>query len=123
MKTIIFDFYNTLFNPQTGRLFDGTTGMLRLLNKQYKLVLITSGGKYRYQLINKLSLFPDFSQIIICKIKKADVYAGFISSNSVVIGDRIEEEIKIGKYLGAKTLLVNPDSENPITTIKRFLKI
>jgi FMN phosphatase YigB (HAD superfamily) len=122
MNTIIFDFYNTLYNPKTERLFRGTYPLLFRLRKKYNLVLITTGTSNRWETITNLRLFPIFSQILICKQKNISLFKDLITSNSILIGDRQEEEILIGKKLKSRTILVNPDNENPIITIKKFLK-
>ena len=116
---IIFDFYNTLFNPKAKTLFGGTIPLLCQLKKAYKLSLITTGGQNRKQLINKLGIAKYFSRVVICPTKSPKVFLKLIdkSSNALIIGDRKEEEISIAKVLKLPYIQVTPQLENPVKTI------
>lgn len=122
MKSIIFDYYNTLYNPRTGKLFRGAIPLLEQLGSRFNLILITSGDNNRWQAIKELSLLPIFNQIILCKSKTKEVFSGFVNPETIIVGDRQDAEIDIGKFLGANILLVRPEIENPIKTIRKFLK-
>lgn len=120
---LIFDFYNTLYNPRTKTLFRGTIPFLCQLKKMYQLSLITTGGQNRKQLINKLGIAEYFFRIVICPRKSPKVFLKLIekSSNALIIGDREEEEIYIAKLLKLSYIQVKPRLENPIKTITRQL--
>lgn len=127
-KLIIFDYYRTLYNPETGRLFSGIKRLLYklFLNSENTLILITTFNLKRKKQIKSLNLNKYFKEIILCKQKELIIYKDIMNkypSNAVVvIGDREEEEIKIGKKLNVKTIHVNPNFENPYSTIKKQLK-
>ncbi len=124
-RQLIFDFYNTLYNPQTGRLFCGVISYLEKSKKANLLVLITAGGSKRRNLISSLKINKYFSQIIICKKKSVQVFESAIGKKlpAIIIGDRQDEEIVIAKYLNISYIIVNPLLENPIKTIERKLSI
>lgn len=123
IKQIIFDYYNTLFDPKSGSLFDGTETLLTtLLKRGSELNLITTESKNRLIEIKQIRIDKYFTKIIISKKKTKSIFANIIydPSKTLIIGDRIEEEIKIGKSLKTKVLLVNPLNENPIDTINKL---
>lgn len=124
MKTIIFDFYNTLYNPKTRRLFRGTRPLLSALKSRFSLVLVTSGSLNRKQELDRLQLPRFFRFVVLCRQKNRIIFRRFIrkSQDTLIIGDREEEEILIGKRLGSPTLLVRPQLESPIATITSFIE-
>lgn len=123
-RVIIFDLYNTLYNPITGKLYRGSFPLLENISRFYQLLLITTYSPLRKRQVRNLKINPYFKNIIICKRKNLKVFRRLINKpkHFLIIGDRIEEEIAIGKKLKVETLLVNPKLENPITTIKKYLK-
>jgi len=76
------------------------------------LVLITTNSNDRLNQINRLKIKPFFNEVIICTKKTPEIFEETINKYStmlrkiktVVIGDRLEEEIKIGRKL--KTMIV-----------------
>ncbi len=123
-KQIIFDFYNTLYNPKTEKIFWGGFALLKNLSKQYSLVLITTGSKDRANQLQNFSGIKYFTKVILCKKKTFSMYRKLIKRPylTIIIGDRPEEEIAFGKILNTRTLLVKSSVENPVISIKRFLK-
>lgn len=121
MKTIVFDYYNTLYNPKTGRLFPAIPSLLRLLKIRYALVLITTCSPNRKSEIQKLGLNRFFQRIVICSKKTRKIFRRFIQKpeESLVIGDRLEEEIRIGSQLGARTLFVNSNTRLTLINIAK----
>lgn len=124
MDTIIFDFYRTLFNPETETLFPGCTFLLKKLKKQFQLILVTTGRRGRRKQIAHLQITPLFSAMVVCREKNVELFKRYVSSPSrtLIVGDREESEISIGRRLNTRTLLVNPQQENPMTTISRYLE-
>jgi len=120
---IIFDFYNTLYNPKTNVLFMGIPTLLRQLQPVYRLILVTVEGKSRQLQISKLSLNKYFSKIIVCPQKSVFVFQKLLreKSNTLIIGDRAEEEITIAQTLKLQFIKVNPELENPAKTIRNQL--
>ncbi|OGM11505.1 hypothetical protein A2Z22_00450 [Candidatus Woesebacteria bacterium RBG_16_34_12] len=123
IKLIIFDFYKTLYNPKTNSLYRGTYSILKILSSKYSLVLISSSNYRRKLLISRLDIKKYFKKVIVVNQKTESVYRKLKPQmiQTLIIGDRTEEEILFGKNLGCKTLQVNPDIENPIETIKKKL--
>jgi len=123
MKTIIFDFYKTLYDPKKEYLYEGVVELLLILSNKYRLILMSTGGIERLNVIRKLNIRRYFLKTLIVKRKTIDYFNEVIfdPNQTLIIGDRIEEEIRIGKKLGCKTLRVNPDTENPVITIQRNL--
>lgn len=113
IKIIIFDFYKTLYDSSNKSLFPGMKRMLFRLSKKFKLVLITTGGQKRKQIIEKLTISRFFETINIVHYKNQKAYLSCLEkfkvkpSQVLIIGDRKEEEINIGNQLGTKTILVN----------------
>jgi FMN phosphatase YigB (HAD superfamily) len=124
IKDIIFDFYKTLYNPEDKSLYRGITTLLKKLSKRYKLILVSTGEVNRRKKIQKLGIDKYFKEVIVCEQKTFNDYAKIISSptRTLIIGDCIEEEIKIGKKIKCNTLLINSKKENPTKTIKRYLQ-
>lgn len=127
-KLIIFDFYKTLFNPETGELFSGIKKILASICLKIPSVLITFRGEERKKQIKKLNIEKYFQKIIYCSIKNKETYIKVLTEynaspeESIIVGDNEEEEIKIGKNLGTEIIKVNPEKENPSDTLKRRLK-
>lgn len=127
-KLIIFDFYKTLFNPETGKLFDGIKEILIYLSPKIPLFLITVGNKERKNQIKKLNIDIYFKKIIYCKKKNEKIFNKLLVKNnvspkeSIIVGDNEEEEIKIAKNLGIEIIKINYKKENPYESIKRGLK-
>lgn len=124
-KLIIFDFYRTIYNPETEGLFSGTDKILKKLAEKNILILITTGGKKRKKQIKKLKIEKFFSNIIVTKKKSIQIFKKAIKKSEIkpneviIIGDQEKEEIQIGKFLETKTIKVNPEKEDPAKTIKK----
>lgn len=121
-KIIIFDFNKTIYNPYEGCLYRGTYSLLQRLNKNYYLILVTTASPSRSINIQKLKLNKYFKKIIIVRRKNLNLYRNLsIAKKTILIGDNLKEEIRIGKKLKLKTILINALLENPIRTIKKEL--
>lgn len=119
---IIFDFYNTVYNPKTEQLFRGIPSLLTQLKLQYQLILITTYSPDRKKQLSQSKLNQYFSKIIICPQKSSLVFKRFArDSTTIVIGDRQEEEINIAQALGLQFIKVSPKLENPVETIRKKL--
>lgn len=107
MKTTIFDFNRTLYNPDTNRLMPSALTLLRNLKKRGSILqLISRKEAGRQQIIDKIGIAKYFNTVLLTDQKdKADFTKLAGSSKSVfVIGDRIQEEITIGNQLGYTTI-------------------
>lgn len=123
-KQIIFDFYNTLYNPKTGKLFRGVYKLLSDLRKNYRLCLITTTSKDREEQINRLKIKKYFAKIILCQGKTITIFKKVTKQfpNTIVVGDREEEELLIAKSLQLEAILINSFLENPCFSIRKSLK-
>lgn len=109
MKAVIIDFNRTLFNPDKNEFFDGVFDLLKCLKeRQWKLALISVENEER---LNKIGPISSFFEIIkVVEEKNVQNFGEIITilrvnpNEILVIGDRIKEEITIGKKLGMKAL-------------------
>jgi FMN phosphatase YigB (HAD superfamily) len=118
-KQIIFDFNNTLYNPKSGKLFPGIKRLLRNIQEKCFLVLITTSSPERLLEISNTKISKYFNLIIIIKKKGKAIYQQIAidKSQTVIIGDRLDEEIAIAKQLGIPFIIINPLIQNPCRTI------
>jgi len=118
-KIIIFDFYKTLFSPETQELYIGVDELIQKLSGDYSLILVSTGDKERLNVINQFKTFSVFQEIFICRKKSKKLFRSIqkkycaSSINIIVVGDRENEEIMIGNQLGYTTCLVKPKSMFP----------
>lgn len=108
-RIVIFDFNRTLFDPEEGRLIVGAKKVLKeLIKKDFTLYLI-SRNEERRSLIEKLGLNSYFEEIILKESKEMEDFDNLITEevdrlSSFVVGDRVEEEIRLGNMLDLKTV-------------------
>lgn len=105
-KTIIFDFNRTLFDPESKQLFPGVLDMLSRLKNDNRLILITRKEGQRENLIEELGLKQFFEQIILTEKKTLEAFSLLLDKNgkTIVVGDRLVDEIAIGNTLGCTTI-------------------
>ncbi len=121
-KTIIFDFNKTIYDPYEGCLYRGSYSLLQKLNKNYYLILVTTYSPSRYLEIEKFKLNKYFTKIFIVKRKNLNLYKNLsLKKPAILIGDNLKEEIRIGKKLKFKVIIINALLENPIKTIRKEL--
>lgn len=107
---VIFDFYRTLYDPETKKLEPKALEVLRFLkSRNFDLVLVSTGKKERKVKIRELGLNNFFSEIIIPAYKSLKIFKKIIEKRKnikkvLMIGDRIKSEIKIGNTLGCVTV-------------------
>lgn len=112
MKTCIFDWKRTLYDPQTHGLIDGALDVLKWLqSQQAKVVLIGKGTQDMYDEVDRLGVKAYFSYIHFREgPKDISLYTQFIDiprpKDTVIIGDRITSEISVGNSLGATTIWI-----------------
>lgn len=110
IKVIIFDFNKTLFDPEKGGLYPGAKSLVVGLSKKHILALVSYGGKKRKSQLKKTGLEFYFRNIVLTEQKGEKDYLRAIEGLTkkheevLVVGDKLEEEIRIGKSLGMKTL-------------------
>lgn len=108
MKTAIFDWKRTLYDPERLTLIDGTISILKFLkSNKIKLVLIGKGGDDMIREVKRLKLMSFFSHIIFVGDKKTtSAFKPFITKDprdTLIVGDRVRAEIELGISLGTKT--------------------
>ncbi|OGI60038.1 hypothetical protein A2641_02590 [Candidatus Nomurabacteria bacterium RIFCSPHIGHO2_01_FULL_37_25] len=112
IHSIIFDWKRTLYDPDTGKLVDGSIEILELLRKQnIPLSLIGKGGEDMYVKVEKLGVKKYFKSIMFQEgAKGVLLFKPYISnenaSATLFIGDRVRSELAVGKTLGATTMWI-----------------
>lgn len=118
--TIIFDFNRTLFDPESKKLFPGVIDMLTKLKNDNRLILITRKEGQREDLIEKLGLKELFERIVLTDKKTVEAFTSLIAKNdrTIVVGDRLVDEITIGNQLGCTTIHLKQgkfaDDQSPV---------
>lgn len=113
LKGIIYDFMWTLYDPEKGQLFDGVLPMLvSFKEKDLKQGLISFGGAEKKRLIEGLELGKILDWYKVVEEKNPEVFKVFLEEfdlkpeEVMVVGDLVNEEIAIGKGIGAKTVWI-----------------
>lgn len=112
MKTFIFDWKRTLYDPDSQELISGARETLEFLkNKGLSLVLVGMGSREMYEEVERLGVKDYFSHINFLQERKhAALFAAFINQQSpgetVFIGDRVKSELAVGNSLGATTVWI-----------------
>ena len=98
--------------------------MLKKLQTKYRLILVSSYSSQRVCEIYSLNISKYFDKIFLPSQKSLPIFKtiGRSAYDNIIIGDRNNEEISIGKKLEYKTIKVNPLQENPSITIKILIK-
>ncbi len=113
MRIIIFDFYRTLYNPETNCLYQGTEQVLEKLRERgYDLYLLTWAEEYRKNLISTLGIESYFSRVIFIHESKEEGFQEILKNPDIereasfVIGDRVTQEIFYGNKFGFQTVWI-----------------
>ena len=111
IKTIIFDWKRTLYNPDSKTLTPGAVEILEFLKgKNVPLILIGKGGEDMNNEVERLGVRKYFKSIIFAEGEKdVRVFTKCISKvapETIFIGDRVRSELEIGNRLGATTIWV-----------------
>ncbi len=105
---IIFDYNRTIFDPDNNCLYRGVLELLAKLSKKHKLLLISRQSSGRKAMIKQLKIESFFNDIVLTKKKTRKFFQELIANdkNTIIIGDRISEEIKIGNKLNHVTIWI-----------------
>ncbi|KXK10421.1 MAG: Phosphoglycolate phosphatase [Microgenomates bacterium OLB23] len=126
IESVVFDFGNTLYNPNTSSLFPYVPETLQtLLDEGLNLGLVTiamtNDIERRERQLNELNLSQFFMaiEIVELRIGTKDFKSMLMCLNSeaqatVVVGDSIEHDIAPAHSLGARTILTLQGSSAPI---------
>ncbi len=109
--SVIFDWKNTLYDPESKQLLPGSLELLNLLKKEeIPLMLISKGTSEMIGEAQRLEITDYFTKVIfLSEQKKAENFKEFITDvakDTWIVGDRIDSEIAIGKSLGATTVWI-----------------
>ena len=112
ITNIIFDWKGTLYNSADKCLIEGATELLELFqNYNIPIHLIGKGGQDMYQEVIRLEVEKYFGTILFVDEAKnikhfEDLVNKTNSKLTLVIGDRIQSEIIVGKVLGTTTIWI-----------------
>jgi FMN phosphatase YigB (HAD superfamily) len=105
---IILDYNRTLFNPDTSALFPGVLETLAELAKGHSLFLVSRLEPRRASKLVELGIAEFLTDVRFVEEKTEEVFSSFVfgAGRVVVVGDRVQEEIRVGNALGYTTVLV-----------------
>jgi FMN phosphatase YigB (HAD superfamily) len=117
---IIFDYNRTLFNPDSNAMYPGVFRVLETLAQKHELILITCNKPGRKNSSEIQEVAPYFQEVIFVERKTTTIFKKVaepteVSTNSpevIVIGDRLQDEIRIGSKLNYITILVRHTSSD-----------
>lgn len=112
IKTAIFDWKRTLYDPESKTLISGAKEILEMFsNRKIPMYLIGKGEKEMYEETERLKVNKYFNKIKFVEGEKnPEYYRPYIDelkpSQTVVIGDRACSELTAGKSLKTTTIWV-----------------
>ncbi|HEX8964973.1 MAG TPA: HAD hydrolase-like protein [Patescibacteria group bacterium] len=111
IRSVIFDWKNTLYDPESKQLLPGAIELLNLLKKEeISLMLISKGSSEMMGEAQGLGITEFFTKIIFLATPKTiESFKEFITPDpkeTWFVGDRLDSEIHIGKQLHATTVWV-----------------
>ena len=110
--SIIFDWKRTLYNPDTSTLIDGAVQILNYFSRHnIPMFLIGKGQQEMYDETHKLDVAKYFQDILFIEgSKDPNDFMKYMNlsypERTIVIGDRINSELAVGKKVGAKTIWI-----------------
>ena len=114
IKTILLDVDNTLTPPDSNVLFDGVKDFLEnLKNQNFKIIIVSNNDEKRVASFAKIVGLPyvfHAHKPLPFKIKK---YLKGKTENTMVVGDQILTDILLANLASFKSVLVEPQSEDP----------
>jgi ribonucleotide monophosphatase NagD (HAD superfamily) len=137
--SIIFDWKRTLYDPDSSTLIVGAVELLEFLaNHNIPMYLIGKGNQEMYDETARLGIAKYFTEILFVEgSKDPQDFIKYVDTqnpnNTIVIGDRIRSELKVGNSIGATTIWVKQgkfanelpetDVEKPNYTVYNLLEI
>jgi FMN phosphatase YigB (HAD superfamily) len=109
IERIIFDWKRTLYDPSSGALLPGADKVLAVLHaRSLDLILIGKGGSDMDARVDELKVRSYFRAIHFVPAKSDERFAQYVSKKNpettLVVGDRAQGEVAIGKRLGAQAI-------------------
>lgn len=120
---IIFDYNRTIYNPETGALYDGVLDLLADLSSRHVLFLVSKLEPVRLGMIQELGIKDFFREVHFVEQKTPELFLKLADGDSdvLVVGDRVRAEIMIGNMLGFNTVWTAQGlfgNEGPISDIE-----
>lgn len=109
MTTIIFDWKQTLYDPETKQLIENAVDLLDFLKeKNTRLLLIGKGDSVMDGEVKRLGVHDYFDKVIFTQTSKnAALFRPYFDTDrTIVVGDRVRSELAVGNELGAITIWV-----------------
>ncbi len=110
MKSIIFDYNRTIYNPEEGIVFPGSLEILqKYKDAGFVLFLVAKGGIDRKNQIKDLNIEHFFKKIIVHPEKTKDDFIDAMNECAektvfFVVGDRVKKEIRFGNECDMTTI-------------------
>jgi ribonucleotide monophosphatase NagD (HAD superfamily) len=139
LNSIIFDWKRTLYDPEGSNLIDGAVEVLNYFSRHnIPMFLIGKGQKEMHDETIRLDVAKYFQDILFVESSKnPNDFFRFMKMNerykTLIIGDRIKSEIKLGNSVDATTIWIRrgkfaneePESEDekPNYTVNNLLGI
>jgi FMN phosphatase YigB (HAD superfamily) len=105
---IIFDYNRTIFNPNTNKLYRGALELLIILSKKHELYLVSRNQPNRLTEIENLKIKDYFNKVMFVENKSIQLFNSIAgkSKNIIIVGDSIQDEIRIGNKLNFITIRI-----------------
>lgn len=105
---IIFDYNRTIFDPETNELYPGVFELLRYLQPNHELFLVSRNEPDRLKRFETFGLTNIFKKVYFVPEKNLELFKKISNNekNTFVIGDSLNDEIKIGNTLGFLTIRI-----------------
>jgi ribonucleotide monophosphatase NagD (HAD superfamily) len=109
--TILFDYNRTLFNPETESLYPGAVELLENLAPKAMLLLVSKNEPTRSDKLERLGIKKFFKKVAFVDLKTEQLFKDLVSAAGgtgpvLVVGDRVQGEIRVGKAAGFITVWV-----------------
>ena len=110
-STIIIDWKQTLYDPDSDNLIDGAIELLELLQSlNSKLYLVGKGDVVMSKVVETLGVKKYFNDVLFVGNEKEpnhfNIFMKEDPKNTLIIGDKLSSEIELGNRLGATTYQV-----------------
>ncbi|MEK7607896.1 MAG: HAD hydrolase-like protein [Patescibacteria group bacterium] len=108
LMKIIFDYNRTIFDPEKDRLYDGAFEVLKTLAMNNDLFLVSRNEPKRETRLKSLGIIGLFKKILFIGEKSEDSFLSFVGEDRdvIVVGDSVQDEIRIGNKLGFTTIRI-----------------
>lgn len=126
IKAFLFDLDNTIMPPQTGVFPDEIATWLDVVQKDFKVAVVSNNRNKKYlEIVKKVSDFPIYfnaEKPSTKTVKEALLALGITAEQAAMVGDRPLTDIWVGCRLNMTTILVDPLMKNQEHDIIKFLR-